>query len=119
MLLRKYLDVQNIDYMDGVKKRLVFGPRDGTPNYIMRVYEIAPGAKIGPHTHYWEHVGIVLAGEGVLIGENGEAKAAVGDAYFIVPNEMHCFMNKGTEVLRLLCTAPLCAYIASADPSGK
>ena len=74
MLIYKYMDVQNIDYLDGVKKRLVFGPKEGVPNYVMRIYEIVPGARIGPHTHYWEHEGIILAGKGLIVGEKGEKK---------------------------------------------
>ena len=88
-------------------------------NYVMRVFEVEPGAKIGPHTHYWEHEGVILAGEGVFVSESGETKVEVGDAYFVAPNEMHGFVNKGMDVLRLLCTAPIYSYIASADPSGK
>ena len=57
MLIYKYMDVQNIDYLDGVKKHLLVGPKEGTPNCTMRTFEIAPRAKIGPHTHYWEHEG--------------------------------------------------------------
>jgi quercetin dioxygenase-like cupin family protein len=119
MFVRKYMDVQNIDYMDGIKKRVVFGPKDGTPNYIMRVFEIAPGAQIGPHTHYWEHEGLILAGEGALISQDGETKVEAGNVYFITPNEMHGFVNKGTDVLRILCISPVYSYNASADPSAR
>lgn len=119
MFVRKIMDVESVAWMDGVKKRLIIGPTDGAPTYLMRVYEIAPGKTHPLHTHNWEHEGYVLAGEGLLVSETGEIEIQLGDAYFIAPNEKHAVINKGTNLLRILCMDPVCAYNASADLSVK
>jgi len=119
MFIRKIEDTENVDWMEGVKKRLMVGPKDGAPNYLMRVYEIAPGTIYPLHTHNYEHEGTPLSGEGTLVGEGIEYKIQAGVVYFIPPNEPHSIINKGKEVLRLLCTSPLCAYNAMADPANK
>lgn len=119
MFVRKIEDAEKVDWMEGVEKRLMIGPKDGAPNYIMRVYEISPGASFPLHTHNYEHEGTVLSGEGALVGKESELKVEPGDVYFIPPNEPHAMINNGKNVLRLLCTAPLCAYNAMADPANK
>ena len=116
MFVRKIEDTKQVDWMPGVKKRLMIGPKDGAPNWLMRVYDIAPGITYPLHTHNYEHEGTPLAGEGTLVGKDSEQKIEPGVVYFIPPNEPHAVVNKGKETLRLLCTAPLCAYDALKDP---
>ncbi len=118
MLVRKMADVTNIEWRGGLKKRLLVGPRDGAPTFLVRSYEVMPGSKGEPlHTHNWEQVGIVLAGKGAILSESGEIKIEAGDVYFEAANEPHGLVNKGADVLRFLYIAPVCAYVASADPS--
>jgi quercetin dioxygenase-like cupin family protein len=117
MFTRKIEETKAVDWMDGVKKRLMIGPKDGAPTYLMRVYEIAPGTIYPLHTHNYEHEGTPLSGEGLLVGENKELKVEPGYVYFVPPNEPHAILNRGEKPLRLLCTSPLCAYDASKDPA--
>jgi len=119
MFVRKIEDTENVDWMEGVKKRLIIGPKDGAPTYLMRVYEIGPGTIYPLHTHNYEHEGTVLSGEGRLLGKEIELNIEPGVVYFVPPNEPHAVINKGKDVLRLLCTVPLCAYNAMADPANK
>jgi quercetin dioxygenase-like cupin family protein len=116
MFTRKIEETKAVDWMEGVTKRLMIGPKDNAPTYLMRVYDISPGTTYPLHTHNYEHEGTPLSGEGVLVSENGEKKIEPGVVYFVPPNEPHAVVNKGKETLRLLCTAPLCAYNAMKDP---
>ena len=62
--------------MKGVKdvvKRLVLGPADGTPTMAVRVFTIAPGGHSPYHQHPFEHINVVLEGQGVLRGADGES----------------------------------------------
>jgi quercetin dioxygenase-like cupin family protein len=119
MFVRRVSDVPNVDWLEGVKKRLLIGPRDGAPTFLMRIYEIAPGTTYPLHSHNYEHEGMPLSGEGTLVGKDLELKIEPGVVYFIPPNEPHAVINKGKDMLRLLCTAPLCAYNAMMDPETE
>jgi len=44
MIIRHYEDVEAVEMMKGVKKRVVIGDREGAPNFIMRIIELEPGA---------------------------------------------------------------------------
>jgi quercetin dioxygenase-like cupin family protein len=116
MFVRKIEGTKLVDWLPGVKKRLMVGPKDGAPTWLMRVYEIAPGTTYPLHTHNYEHEGLTLAGEGVLVGNDGERIMEPGVVHFVPPNEPHAVINRGKETLRILCTAPLCAYDAMKDP---
>lgn len=107
MIVRNYKDVTPIDYMEKVKKRVVVGPKEGAPNFVMRVFELAPGFPGHFHSHDWEHEALILSGEGVLMGEKGETPLKPGDVVFVVPNEKHGFKNKGQDPLCFVCIVPL------------
>jgi hypothetical protein len=44
MIIRHYEDVQPIEMMKGVRKRVVIGEKEGAPNFIMRIFDLDPGA---------------------------------------------------------------------------
>jgi len=120
MFVRKIVDVQDKDYGGGIRKRLLVGPNDGARNFLIRYYEIIPGAEgHSQHTHNWEHEGVILSGEGVILSGDRELKIEAGDIYFIAPDEPHTLRNTGKELLRFVCGAPLCAYNALGDPNAK
>ena len=50
MKIGHYRDVPATDPLPGVKKRVVIGPDEGAQNFIMRVFDVAPGrrARITP-----------------------------------------------------------------------
>jgi len=78
----------------------------GAPNFAMRLFEVEPGGHSPLHTHPWEHEVFILEGEGVLVGENKEAKFGPGDAVFVTSNEKHQFRNRGKKTLKFLCMVP-------------
>ena len=75
------------------------------PNFVLRVFTVRPGGRTPRHTHPWEHEAYILAGEGRVEGES-EFDVAPGDAVFVAPGELHCFINAGEEDLRFICVVP-------------
>ena len=59
------------------------GVKEKAPNFVMRFFDVEPGASSPHHAHDWER-----------------------EAY-IPPMEEHHFVNTGDEVLRFLCLIPL------------
>jgi quercetin dioxygenase-like cupin family protein len=107
MKVKNYLEVKATQELPGVLKREVITAQDGAPNFNMRVFEVESGSATPNHTHPWEHEVFVLAGAGVVVGEGGETPIAEGSVVFVMPNELHCFVNKSDEPLRFICLIPL------------
>ena len=93
--------------LPGVTKRVLIGPDDGAQNFIMRVFEIAPGHASPDHAHPWEHEIFILAGEGAARDKDGkETTVGEGSTLFLPAGEKHCLINKGKGVLRFICIIP-------------
>ena len=107
MKVSNYLDIKPVQELPGVVKREVITADDGAPNFCMRVFEVEPGSSTPSHSHPWEHEVFVLSGRGVVVSEKGETQIARGSVVFIAPEEHHCFVNNGDEVLRFICVIPL------------
>jgi quercetin dioxygenase-like cupin family protein len=108
MIIRSIEDVEAISYGEGVSKRVVIGEKEGAPNFVMRVFDVAPGKTSPYHTHDWEHEVLLLDGKAVIVDHDGlETPAKAMDTVFIPPNEKHCLKNVGEEDLRFVCLVPL------------
>ena len=108
MKVSKYLDTKPTQELPGVVKREVINADDGAPNFCMRVFEAEPGSSTPSHSHGWEHEVFVLSGRGVVVnGEGKETQIAKDSVVFVPPDEHHCFINNGNEVLRFICVIPL------------
>lgn len=107
MLVRSCKDVSPVAYGGGVEKRVMIGPKQGAPNFVMRVFDLGPGSSSPYHTHDWEHEVFVLSGEGVVVTEGGETPVKVDDAVFVPANEKHCLRNEGQDTFRFMCLVPL------------
>ena len=107
MLVRSYNDVATVSYGEGVEKRVIIGPKQGAPTFVMRTFDLAPGMSTPYHTHDWEHEGFILAGDGRLVTEKDEIPLKPDDAFYIAPGEKHCLTNKGQDTLRSICVVPL------------
>ena len=107
MKVSSYSETKAVPELPGVNKREVINADDGAPNFCMRVFDIEPGSSTPSHSHGWEHEIYVLAGRGVAI--SGEKKTPIekDSVIFIPPDEHHCFMNNGDEILRIICVIPL------------
>ena len=106
MKIAKYSDTKPTQELSGVFKRDVITAGDGAPNFCMRVFEVEPKSSTPDHSHPWEHEVFVLAGEGVVRGNEGESEIGPGSVVFIAPDEQHCFINTGQTVLRFVCLIP-------------
>ena len=104
MLVRNYKDVPAVP-TPYAQKRVVIGPKQGAPNFVMRVIDMPPGASYS-HSHDWEHEVFVLSGEATLTGEKGETQLKPDDTIYIQPFEKHGLANKGPEVFRFICVVP-------------
>ena len=107
MKVSSYLDIKPVQELPGVVKREVITADDGAPNFCMRVFEVEPGSSTPSHSHRWEHEVFVLSGRGVVVSEKGETQIGKESVVFIAPEEHHCFVNNGDEVLRFICVIPI------------
>ncbi len=106
MILQNYLDVAEEKQAPGVYMRVLAGPREGAPNFIMRLFEVQPGSSTPYHSHNWEHEVFFIEGCGAVKCEKGEKPVREGDVVFVAPDEDHCFINNGNSVLRFICVIP-------------
>lgn len=91
----------------GVSKQVPVGVADGTPTMSMRVFTVEPGGHTPYHSHPWEHINYILAGEGELLNESGQGRAiAAGDYALVLPDEKHQFRNTGSSDLQFICMVP-------------
>jgi len=90
----------------GVEKQVLLGPEDGVPNFIMRQFTVALGGYTFYHTHDFEHEIYILSGTGVARSDRGETSFSKDTAILVKPNEVHQFVNNGTEPLVFLCLIP-------------
>ena len=107
MKVCKYPDVKPVEEMPGVNKHDVITAGDGAPTFCMRVFEVEPGCSSPSHSHPWEHEVFVFSGQGVASGDKGETPIAKDSVIFIPPNEHHCIINTGNELLRFVCLIPI------------
>ncbi len=107
MKIVDYRKVPATTPLPGVIKRVPIGQEDGAKNFIMRVFEVAPGHASPDHAHPWEHEIFILSGEGVARSQDGK-ETPIGEetALFIPAGEKHCLLNKGGVALRFICMIP-------------
>ena len=90
----------------GCKVRSLLGASDGTPNFAMRQFEVAPGGHTPKHHHPYEHEVFILEGTGSVIEGDVEHPLAQGDVVFVSPGDIHQFRNTGDSPLKFLCLIP-------------
>jgi len=107
MKIQNYRQVKGITAAPGVTMRVVAGPAEKAPTFVMRVFEIQSGSATPLHAHPWEHEIFVLSGKGILRSAGRETPLQEGDAAMVLPNEQHSFLGIGKDILRLICVVPL------------
>lgn len=107
MLIRNFHELDTVPYPGGIEKRVVIGPRQGAPTFVMRIFDLPPGASSPYHGHDWEHEVFILSGKGVVVTEDGKSPIRAEDAVFVPPDEVHCFRNTGQGSLRFMCLVPV------------
>jgi quercetin dioxygenase-like cupin family protein len=107
MKIQNYRQVAGVEAAPGVTMRVVAGPSEGAPTFVMRVFEINPGCATPHHVHSWEHEMFVVKGEGTLKSGNTEKPLKEGDAITVLPDERHGVFNTGKKLLTVICVVPL------------
>ncbi len=88
-----------------VEKRVLIGPAQGAPNYIMRHFRIKAGGYTPDHSHPWEHEVYILKGGGFLKSEERLIQIKSGDYVFVPADERHQFLA-GDEGIEFICVIP-------------
>ena len=107
MKLQNYRQVAGVEAAPGVTMRVVAGPAEQAPTFVMRVFEIEPGNGTPLHSHPWEHEVFVLSGSGELHSTDGRKPLAEGDTVTVLPGEEHSFNGTGADTFRVICVVPL------------
>ena len=107
MKVSHYQEMEGIEDAPGVWRRVVIGAEDGAPRFTMRLFEVKPGSATPFHSHWWEHEVFILSGEGTVRGKDAERAVSTGVVVFVAPDDEHCFVNTGKEMLRFICVIPL------------
>lgn len=91
----------------GTAMRVMLGPEIGVPNFITRVFTIAPGGRIPCHRHDTiEHEQLVLDGSMVINLDGRENVVTAGDSIFIPAGVAHWYENRGADTVRFVCVVP-------------
>lgn len=92
----------------GVLRQLVIGSADGSPTVSVRVFTVRPGGHTPLHSHPFEHINFVLAGEGALVRPDGtEDRLQTGDFALVLPGEKHQYRNLSAETeFVFVCVVP-------------
>ncbi len=88
-----------------VEKRVLIGPAQGAPNYVMRHFRINSRGYTPDHSHPWEHEVYVLKGDGFLNSEGRSIPIKSGDYVFVPAGERHQFLA-GDEGIEFICVIP-------------
>lgn len=105
-----YLDIeaQKVE-MAGAKDvtmRIAVGKEHGAPNFVMRIFTVAPGGHSPRHTHSFEHENYFIAGKGELFLEGQTHEVGPGFVALVPPDALHQFTNTGDEDLVFVCLVP-------------
>jgi len=119
MKVQHYRQVVGKEEAPGVTMRIVAGPDEGAPNFVMRVFEIQPQSSTPYHSHAWEHEVFVLFGSGVVRHAQSETQLSEGDVVLVAPNEQHSFTNTGEGLFRFICVIPLVGGRLPSMPSAE
>jgi quercetin dioxygenase-like cupin family protein len=107
MIIHHYEDIEAVELMEGVRKRVVIGDNEGAPTFIMRIFDLDPGKSSPFHIHPWEHEIFVIKGGAVVTDDAGQKTQVIeGDTVFIPPGEKHCLTNNSDGIFRFMCLIP-------------
>ena len=106
--VRRAADVEyeSVDLAEGLRKGVLLGDDQGTPNFDMRRFVLEPGARVPRHTNEVEHEQFVVEGTYVVgIGEETHTVSA-GDSLLIPAGVDHWYRNDTDTRGSFLCVVP-------------
>ncbi|WP_376792118.1 cupin domain-containing protein [Thermoflexus sp.] len=87
-------------------RRVLIGPRERAPYFVLRYFELPPGCKSSLDAHPYDHGVVILQGQArVLLGKE-TVEVQAGDVLYIPPMEVHQFENISEQPLGFLCVIP-------------
>lgn len=92
--------------IEGVRKQIAVGPRDGWQDGYMRIFTVAKGGHTSMHSHPWWHVNYILEGEGQLYIDGVTHPVRKGSVDYIEAGKLHQFVNTGSGDFRFICIVP-------------
>lgn len=105
--------------VQGISKRVVFGPDNDWDDYVMRCFTLEKGAKVPEHSHDWSHYVLVLQGEGRLeiFEESRELKPMT---WVHIPESVrHSFAQTKNEPFVFLCIVPAHGDVAPSQSTSQ
>jgi quercetin dioxygenase-like cupin family protein len=106
--LRRAADVEYepVDLAEGLRKGVLLGDDQGTPNFDMRRFVLEPGARVPQHTNEVEHEQFVVEGD-YVVGIGGETHTvSAGDSLLIPAGVDHWYRNDTDTRGSFLCVVP-------------
>ena len=106
--LRRAADVEyeSVDLAEGLRKGVLLGDDQGTPNFDMRRFVLEPGARVPQHTNEVEHEQFVVEGT-YVVGIDGETHTvSAGDSLLIPAGVDHWYRNDTDTRGSFLCVVP-------------
>jgi quercetin dioxygenase-like cupin family protein len=97
---------ESVGAAEGLSKGVLLDASDGAPNFALRRFTLAPGARVPAHTNAVEHEQYVLEGEYVVGIGDEERVVRAGDSLFIPAGVVHWYRNEGEEAGAFLCAVP-------------
>ena len=92
---------------EGVTKKIVLGPTDGSNEIVLRYFSVQPGGATPYHTHPFPHLVKIETGVGVAVDAAGnEQPVSAGDFVYVDDNEKHNFKNTGDKPFDFICIVP-------------
>ncbi|MBN1849937.1 MAG: cupin domain-containing protein [Deltaproteobacteria bacterium] len=109
MVVKTLSDVpaQGVEGYDRIEKRVVIGQDDGSQEIVLRYFSIGVGGMSPHHSHDFPHLVKIEAGNGAVLDAMGnERHLQKGDYVYIPDNEVHHFINTGSEPFDFICIVP-------------
>ena len=95
-----------VELADGLRKGVLLGEDQGTPNFDMRRFVLEPGARVPRHTNEVEHEQFVVEGD-YRVGIDGETHTvSAGDSLLIPAGAEHWYRNDSDGRGSFLCVVP-------------
>ena len=103
----------------GIEKRIIYGPKTGWEDYVMRYFKMPPHTAFAIHSNAAPHMMYTLSGDGVVYVEEEKDKWVpyeMKTGYWTkVPGDLsHEYKNDSDEPLEFFCIVP-----THGDPHAK
>jgi quercetin dioxygenase-like cupin family protein len=108
MIIRNVKDIEPMkpEGLDGVEMRVAIGKAEEAPRFVLRHFQLDPGASTPRHAHWWEHEIYVIEGHGEAFTGGTMEPIQPGDTIYVPPDDEHQFVNSGRAPLKFICVIP-------------